>query len=254
MKRQPRERARLWLLEGALLLGLAWLLGIDRTDWIIRFGIVQADRLILLSWIGWGVLAVAGNIAYFTAVAKRARRDAAMPLKISFAPDQALTPSQIRAELIRYRGERPLLSELLDQGLSQLDNIARKKEKMAEILERNDVSLLSQASDALASAEQTLCRKLVLVLNRALLCDPEEKNVRRKEAVFQEHARTMQVFLMENEEVLNRCETLLTETVRYVEEKKAGRETMDLQIMTDVIRSLAGDGIRMDMGKGGATR
>ena len=42
------------------------------------------------------------------------------------------------------------------------------------------------------------------------------------------------------------CETLLTQTVRYVEEKKAGREDMDLQVMTDVIRSLANDGIRMD--------
>lgn len=117
---------------------------------------------------------------------------------------------------------------------------------MAELLTRNDVSLLSQAKDALASAEQTLCRRLALVLNRALLCDPEEENTGRREAVLAEHTRAIRGFLADNEETLNRCETLLTETVRYVEEKKAGRDTMDLQVMTDVIRSLAGDGLRMN--------
>ena len=86
----------------------------------------------------------------------------------------------------------------------------------------------------------------MLVINRALLCDPEEKNTRRQDAVYRQHAQAMQVFLMENEEILNRCETLLTETVQYVEEKKAGRDGMDLQIMTDVIRSLTRDGIRLE--------
>jgi hypothetical protein len=133
----------------------------------------------------------------------------------------------------------------LQQGLDQLDNIARKMEKMNEILDRNEVSLLSEASNALRDAEQTLCRKLILVLNRALLCDPEEENVQRKQEVYAEHVRYIQTFLNENEDVLNRCEKLLAETVRYVEEKKAGSEDLDLQIMTDVIHSLYNDGIRI---------
>ena len=153
----------------------------------------------------------------------------------------------MQKELTRFITERPQLEPLLQQGLDQLDNIARKKEKMSEILDRNEVSLLSEASDALKDAEQTLCRKLILVLNRALLCDPEEENAQRKQEVYAEHARYMQVFLSENEDVLNRCEKLLAETVRYVEEKKAGSDNMDLQIMTDVIHSLYNDGIRMDM-------
>ena len=169
-----------------------------------------------------------------------------MPMKLTFAPDKVLAPDEIRRELQRFQADRPQLHDLLEQGIDQLDNVTRKKDKMSEILQRNDVSLLSQASGALSSAEQTLCRKLVLVLNRALLCDPDEENVHRREAVYAEHARAMQVFLTENEDILNRCETLLTETVRYVEEKKAGRDSMDLQVMTDVIHSLANDGIRMD--------
>lgn len=246
MKGSSRRKALLLLTEGALLLGLLWVLTIDRTAWIIRFGYTQTQQLIVLSWVAWGALTVAIHVGMLIGAVRRRRREAAQPVKLTFAPDQALDPVEIAKELTRFKVDRPQLSDLLDQGLGQLSNIQRKKEKMAEILERNDVSLLSQASGALADAEQTLCRKLVLVLNRALLCDPLEKNTSRREAVYREHARTMQVFLTENEDVLNRCETLLTETVRYVEEKKAGRENMDLQIMTDVIRSLASGGIRMD--------
>ena len=246
MKNPSRVRARLIVVEGVLLLGLIWLFTINRTDWIIRFGIRQADLMITLFRILWAALAVLLNLALLLGWLRQKKRRAAEPVKLSFAPDQLLDPADIRRELTRFQAERPQLRELLEQGLDQLDNIARKKEKMAEILERNDVSLLSQASGALLDAEQTLCRKLVLVLNRALLCDPEEENAKRREAVYAEHAHTMQVFLTENEDVLNRCETLLTETVRYVEEKKAGREGMDLQLMTDVIRSLASDGIRME--------
>ena len=236
----------LWLTEGLLLAGLLWLVSINRTDWIIRFGIVRADQLILLSWIGWGALAVALHVGMLIGFLKRRRQAAAREVKLTFAPDKTLDPLEIRRELLRFEETRPQLRELLEQGVDQLDNIARKKEKMVELISRNDVSLLSQASNALTDAEQGLCRKLALVLNRALLCDPEEENLQRREAVYAEHAKTIQAFLAENEDVLNRCDQLLTETVRYVEEKKAGRDTMDLQVMTDVIHSLTNDGIRMD--------
>ena len=246
MKTSWVRKARLILIEAVLLVGLLWLLTLSRTEMIIRYGIRSADVLMVVYWAVWGLLAVGLNAAYFVGLARAKKRQSAMPIKLTFAPDKPLDPAEIRAELTRFQAERPQLSQLLVQGVDQLDNIARKQAKMAELIERNDVSLLSQAQGALASAEQTLCRKLVLVLNRALLCDPQEANPRRREAVFAEHARTIQVFLTENEDVLNRCETLLTQTVRYVEEKKAGREDMDLQVMTDVIRSLANDGIRMD--------
>lgn len=246
MRKPSRVGAPFIVTQTALLAGLVWLLSISRNDWIIRYGIRQADMLITLYWIVWAVLAVTLNLLLFLSWLRHRKTSKAEPVKLSFAPDKALDPADIRRELERFQTERPQLRELLQQGLDQLDNIARKKEKMAEILERNDVSLLGQASAALLDAEQTLCRKLVLVLNRALLCDPEEENANRRATVYAEHARTMQVFLTENEDVLNRCEKLLTETVHYVEEKKAGREGMDLQLMTDVIRSLTNDGIRMD--------
>jgi hypothetical protein len=246
MKMTWVRKARLILLEAVLLVGLIWLLTLSRTEMIIRYGIRSADTLRVVYWAAWGVLAVGLNAAYIFGARRRKKQREAEPIRLTFAPDSVLAPAEIRAELLRFQGERPQLAQLLAQGLSQLDNIDRKQAKMAELIARNDVNLLSQAQEALTSAEQTLCRKLVLVLNRALLCDPLEVNPRRREAVFAEHARAMQVFLTENEDVLNRCETLLTETVRYVEEKKAGRETMDLQVMTDVIRSLANDGIRMD--------
>lgn len=246
MKKTGTLPARLLLMETILLAGLVWLLTINRTEWIINFGILQADRYILLCWIAWGALTVALHTGVLIGGLRHKRHADAMPIKLTFAPDKLLAPDDIRRELQHFQTDRPQLHDLLEQGIDQLDNIARKKAKMSEILERNDVSLLSQASGALSSAEQTLCRKLVLVLNRALLCDPDEENVHRRETVYAEHARAMQVFLTENEDVLNRCETLLTETVRYVEEKKAGRDSMDLQVMTDVIHSLANDGIRMD--------
>ncbi|NLI22161.1 MAG: hypothetical protein GX418_11535 [Clostridiales bacterium] len=250
MAGKQRPKAGLIFLEALLLAGLVWLLTIDRNDWIIRLGIRTADVLLPLCWAAWALLAVGGHIAWMVARHK-ARKEPSPGIRVTFAPDRALSPQEIRAELLRFQTIRPQLRPLLEQGLDQLDNIGRKKAKMGELLERNEVSLLGEASAALADAEQTLCRKLALVLNRALLCDPEEENARRREAVYAEHARSIQAFLADNEDVLNRCETLLTETVRYVEEKKAGRDSMDLQIMTGVIRSLTNDGIRMDAPQGG---
>ncbi len=247
MKKKGIRIAGLVIIEGALLAGLIWLLSINRTEWIIHMGILQADRLITVSWIAWTAIAVLVNLSLLFAWIKRRKHIAAVPIKLTFSPDKVQDPAEMQKELTRFITERPQLEPLLQQGLDQLDNIARKKEKMSEILDRNEVSLLSEASDALKDAEQTLCRKLILVLNRALLCDPEEENAQRKQEVYAEHARYMQVFLSENEDVLNRCEKLLAETVRYVEEKKAGSDNMDLQIMTDVIHSLYNDGIRMDM-------
>lgn len=246
MKTSWVKYARLFLIEAVLLVGLIWLLTLSRTEMIIRYGIRSADTLHVVYWVVWGLLAVGLNALYMIGARRAKRLRDAAPIRLTFSQDKALSPAEIRAELTRYIGERPQLAPLLTQGLAQLDNIDRQQARMAELIERNELTLLSQAQEALTSAEQTLCRKLALVLNRALLCDPQETNARRREAVFAEHARAIQVFLTENEDVLNRCETLLTETVRYVEEKKAGRETMDLQVMTDVIRSLANDGIRMD--------
>jgi len=247
MRKNGRWTAGLILLLGAELAGLIWLLRIDRTEWIIRLGIVNADKTIRASWLLWAAISVLANLLFFSVWHKHKQRMRAMPIKLTFAQDKLQNPEDIRNELTRFISERPQLMQLLQQGMDQLENITRKKEKMSELLERNDISLLSEASNALGDAEQTICRKLILVLNRALLCDPEEENARRKEAVYAEHARYMQAFLTENEDVLNRCEKLLGETVRYVEEKKAGLETMDLQIMTDVIRSLYNDGIKMEI-------
>jgi hypothetical protein len=247
MKKKRLGIAGLVIVEGALLCGLFWLLRIDRTEWIIRMGILQADRQITVSWIVWIALAVLLNLVLLLTWIKRRKRVMAEPIKLTFSPDKVQNPSEMQKELTRFITERPQLEPLLQQGLDQLENIARKKEKMSEILDRNEVSLLSEASNALGDAEQTLCRKLILVLNRALLCDPEEENIRRKQDVYAEHVRYIQTFLSENEDVLNRCEKLLAETVRYVEEKKAGGEELDLQIMTDVIHSLYDDGIRMEV-------
>ena len=252
MKNSRRWKTRLILLEVALLIELVWLLSINRTEWIISMGIRQADAWILFGWILLGVLFVFGNLWLLIAWRRDGKRLARAPIQMTFAPDKVMDPAEIRRELLRFQTERPRLSPLLDQGIDQLDNIYRKQIKMREILQRNEIGLLSQASAALSDAEQTLCRKLALVLNRALLCDPQEENTRRKEVVFAEHEQAIQVFLTENEDVLNRCEKLLTETVRYVEEKKAGRDSLNLEIMTDVIHSLTQDGIRMDIQGGGS--
>ena len=249
MMKKGFRAAGLIAVEGAVLAGLIWLFMQSRTELIIRMGIVKADRYIQFAWIAWAALSALLNALLLIGWLKGRRRKMAEPIKLSFSPDKAQDPEEMQRELGRFIAERPQLESLLRQGLDQLENIARKKERMNELIERNEVSLLSEAADALKDAEQTICKKLVLVLNRALLCDPEEENQSRKQEVFFEHARYMQAFLTENEDVLDRCEKLLAETVRYVEEKKAGGDSMDLQIMTDVIRSLYSDGIRLEMGE-----
>ena len=53
MWKPTRANRILMVVEALLLVALLWVLAINRTDWIIRFGIRQADLLILLCRIHW---------------------------------------------------------------------------------------------------------------------------------------------------------------------------------------------------------
>ena len=127
MKKTRTLPARLIPMEAILLVALVWLLTINRTEWIINFGILQADRYILLCWIAWGALTVALHVGVLIGSLKRKKHADAMPMKLTFAPDKVLAPDEIRRELQRFQADRPQLHDLLEQGIDQLDNITRKK-------------------------------------------------------------------------------------------------------------------------------
>jgi hypothetical protein len=88
MKINRLRIAGLAILEGALLFGLIWLLRINRNEWIIRMGILQADRLIMISWIGWAALAILINLALLFAWIRQRKLIAAAPIKLTFSPER----------------------------------------------------------------------------------------------------------------------------------------------------------------------
>ncbi|MDR1203944.1 MAG: hypothetical protein LBL26_00470 [Peptococcaceae bacterium] len=222
---------------GAVILRL-----IDRTWLIISMGIVTADALLLGGRILLACVFLAGSAVLFTGWRKswQLERSAAYAVKLSL--DKTQSPGVIRGEITRLLGVRPRLKEPLTLGLSQMDSIDRKQAKLKEILDRNDAASLNEVVSTLDEAEQTVCKNLVRVLNRAILWDPYEANKPGKEAVFEGHQRYIGRILDKNESILTMCDTLLAETVSYLGEKTSGADdgALGLVAMTEVMRSLRG--------------
>jgi hypothetical protein len=222
--------------------GAAALRLINRTWLIITVGIVAADALLRG---GWALLACAfltGSGVLFAGWRKSRRLERGAAYSVRFSLDKEQDPAVIRGEITGLLGVRPKLKELLTQGLSQMDSMDRKQAKLKEILDRNSASSLNEVVSTLDGTEQTVCKNLVRVLNRAILWDPYEANKPGKEAIFDEHKKYIGRILDKNESILTMCDTLLAETVSYLGEKTSGADdgALGLAAMTDVMRSLRG--------------
>jgi hypothetical protein len=205
-------------------------------------GIVAADVLLLGGRILLVCAFLAGSAAFLIQwrKARQLERSAAYSVKLSLDKEQR--PEVIRGEITRLLGVRPRLKESLTLGLAQMDSIDRKQARLREILDRSDTASLNEVVSTLDGAEQTVCRNLVRVLNRAILWDPYEANKPGKEAVFEGHKKYIGRILDKNENVLTMCDTLLAETVSYLGEKTSDADdgALGLMAMTEVMRSLRG--------------
>ncbi len=237
----------LWLgVDVALLIAIARVLALDRVQMIIKFGVKATDSLIMTKWITWIAMALIANTLLLIGYRKLKKKQQVLKVKFNLSPEVKHDPEKVRQEILSFQRMRPKLNDLLERGIDQLDNIARKQDRMTEILERNQVKIFSLAQDSLKTAEQAICKKLLLVLNRALLCDPEEENLERKRRVYEENCQQMTAFLHENEDILNQCEVLLTKVVIYVEEQKVGTPPKDVEEAIKIVHLKSFGGIHLE--------
>jgi hypothetical protein len=214
---------------------------VSRTQLIIDVGIAAADIIIAS---GWALAACAFLAGTCIIVSKRrvlrphvhAQRRKEYPL------NSKIKPADIREEIARLLALRPELKGFLAPGISQMDSIDRKQDKLGEILARNDAGSLEEVAVTLDSAEQALCKNMVKMLNRAILWDHQEADKPGKEAVFESHKKHIGTILGKNEDILTMCDALLSETVGYLNERSSGDNdgAYELEAMTRVMRSLRG--------------
>lgn len=227
---------------GCVAAGAAALCLADRTWLIITMGIAAANALRTGGWILLACVFLAGSAVLMVRRRKSRQLERIAAYSVKLSLDKKQNPEVIRGEITRLTEVRPRLKEPLALGLSQMDSIDRKQAKLKEILDRNDAAALNEVVSTLDETEQTVCKNLVRVLNRAILWDPYEANKPGKEAVFEGHKKYIARILDKNENILTMCDTLLAETVSYLGEKSADADggALGLMAMTEVMRSLRG--------------
>jgi hypothetical protein len=218
---------------------------VGRTRLIISIGVTATDALFLITRVASGLAVAAGLVYHIKGLLKKHKaRLAAKKVEnlAAFPLDKAIDTAAIREELSRQMTERPKLSNILAQVLSQMDSMDRKQAKLNEILVRNNNSTLGEAVSTLDAAEQTLCRNTLKILNRVLLWDTLEADNPGKKALYEEHENYFRKTLATNDKILTMCDTLLVETACYLNERSSGVDdgSVELEAMTSVIRSLRG--------------
>jgi hypothetical protein len=216
------------------------LLSVSKTWLIISIGIVAANALIAA---GWGVAAVAfvAGSAFFLLQWLKSRRlyRASAPFGNPSMQEEQ-NQAVIRSEITRLQNQRPKLKRLLSHGLSQMHSIDRKQASLKEILTRNDAAHVGEVASTLDSAEQAVCKNLIRVINRAVLWDPLEASKPGKEQIYEEHVRYMEQILEKNEAILTMCDTMLSEAVSFLGERKGSADegAAELAAMTETLQSL----------------
>lgn len=230
-----------WVLTDGLLAVLAVILAtLNRSTLIIYFGVAGAGALTVALWAVLGVLAVGLNLFWLRRALKSRKRPAKALDVASFTSNGRIETDALRAELEKYRRERPALEEPLQQAVAQMNSMDRKQEKLKELFERNQVVSLGDVDATLDDTEQAMCGNIAKIVNRAILWDPLEWDKPEKREIYAEHRAYIQQMLAQNDQVLLMCDRLLSETVQYVDEKSTRPDSgqMHLEVMTETVQTL----------------
>ena len=221
-----------------------FLIQISRTGLIISFGLRAANLFVVSVAVITGVFAVASITALILVGIKKAKQGKrANPVSAVqiFEKGKPVDPDKIRAELLRLQTERVQLKGDLQRALSQMDSIDRKQAKFKDILQFGAANSVNEVGVTVDETEQVLCKKLMRIVNRAVLWDPEEADLPGKEEIYRKHKQYMANTLDEIDELLNLCDTLLSNTLNYIDEKNSGIVSdgkMALEVMNEVVQSL----------------
>lgn len=222
-----------------LVIGLIVLLILDRTTLIISMGVTAANLIKQGGTAALIVLLVLHNTLWVIGLLKKEKQR--LPdISLTVSSDTSYDSEQLRKELHRFARERTGLKQELTEALEQMDSMDRKQEKLLSIFKRNKEESLGEVEATIEIAEQSMFRNIARMINRAILWDPLEANKAGKEKVYQEHQKHIRYLLNQNEEMLSKCDFLLSETVSYIGDKKGGGKSGELHLdaMMEAIRSL----------------
>lgn len=225
--------------DALLLAAAAVFAHIDKADLVIYFGVVIADIITAAVWIGIALLFLINNIQMILRLICSNRKQP-LPIELTITYDKAIAPEDIRKEIARYRRERPALQDCFDHATAQMDSIDRKQAKIKQLFDKNAIGTLNDVIHVVDDAEQAICRNMIKILNRAILWDPMEWNQRGKERIYAQHRAYILQYLERNNQILEKCDILLSETVDYVNEKDSANDNgqLHLDVMTETIQTL----------------
>lgn len=222
-----------------LIAGLVVVITLNKTDLIIALGLTAAN------WLKWGGMAVLllllliHNILWAGQLLRREKK-AEQDITLTVSVDNTYDPEYLRKELKRFAMECPQLKNELAEAYAQMDSMDRKQDKIRDIFERNKEASLGEVEATMEIVEQSMFRNIVRIINRAILWDPMEAGKPGKEAVYREHRERIRYRLKQNEEMLSKCDHLLSETVGYIGEKSGNNNSSDMHLdsMMETIQSL----------------
>ena len=236
---------RLGIVNGIVLLLIVILFLVDRTALIITFGFRMTQTLLILGFVVAIILFITGNGAVILATKKHLKGPAGAAKKKDMnrpflSAEERQDPVNVREDLEILMDTRARVREVFAEGLNQMDSIDRKQEKLAEILQRSEAGTLAEVTKTIDEAETALCRNLTKVINRGILWDDSEALEREKTVIYEEHREAMHRCLSQNRNILHQCDTLLTETVNYLDESadEGSSGEAGLRAMTEAIKAL----------------
>jgi len=213
--------------------------GISRTNLIITRGIHFVDAMRIVAWCFLSVSAVAllfGSIRLF----RRAAAGHAAELETA---RNLNGPDEIRAELAHWMKDRPQLSTSLQTAFDQLQSIGRKRSRATSLFATMLVGFERQTMMAIDSVERTICKRVKLIICRAILCDPEEVNA--EEVV--NHQAAIHNLLETNRKTIATCEDLLAQIVEHNEGEQRDshvEEFANIISLIDVLNDLNAQNIK----------
>lgn len=222
---------------------LLWVLGgiflFDKVALIIAFGLQGANLFIILNIAGMAALFAVGNAMAIISSRKSFKKPLPQ-ISIISRKEGKFDPHNIRSDLHNLQPGNPEFADLLQIGITQLDNIDKKQAKLHEVRERNDAGALTEVAESVDEAEVGICKNLSKIIDRALLLNSLERSTAERESIFAENVGRIQNILKANADTLTLCDVLLTETINYLDEKNTSQDSSGAKLaaMTEAIQTL----------------
>ncbi|MGF7011946.1 hypothetical protein M2146_002500 [Lachnospiraceae bacterium PF1-22] len=217
---------------------------IPKTSFIIWFGIAMTNILFIavrvLSLLVVGV-AIFLLIRSQKEVSAHKKKESVRNIKVNTNSDY---DQDYIANLLSLKKEEiEGLEKELDCLQGQMASMDRKQDKIREILERNQTKSLQSVENTLINVEQVIFSNIIKILNRADLWDNEEYHLESKREIYVEHRTRIKKLIDVNDNLLNKTDELLSETIKYLNAKDGDNVgSSQLETMLSTIQSLTNKG------------